>query len=137
MTSPIKGLQTTIYRVPDLAAAKKWYIEAFQSDPYFDEPFYVGFNLGGYELGLHPETEDDKIGDKRTHGVEAYWGVNDVKSEHERFLSLGATEHTAPMNVGGEIEVSCVLDPWNNIIGFIYNPDFVSRQFHSKSDSDA
>jgi hypothetical protein len=21
-------------------------------EPYFDQPFYVGFNVGGYELGL-------------------------------------------------------------------------------------
>ena len=123
MKKSILGLRTTIYRVPDLAAARKWYVEAFETEPYFDEPFYIGFNIGGYELGLHPEG-DEPIGENRTHGVESYWGVEDVKKEHERFLSLGAKEHTAPMNVGGEIEVSCVLDPWNNLIGLIYNPEF-------------
>ncbi|MDP3909203.1 MAG: hypothetical protein Q8Q14_02335 [Gemmatimonadales bacterium] len=25
--------------------------------PYFDEPFYVGFNVGGYELGLNPDIQ--------------------------------------------------------------------------------
>jgi len=39
----------------DINEAKKWYAEAFESEPYFDEPFYVGFNIGGYELGLLPE----------------------------------------------------------------------------------
>lgn len=39
----------------DLASAKAWYSKAFGISPYFDEPFYVGFNIGGYELGLQRE----------------------------------------------------------------------------------
>lgn len=48
------GLRTCIYRVPDLATATKWYSNALGIKPYFDMPFYVGFNVGGYELGLQP-----------------------------------------------------------------------------------
>lgn len=123
MKNPIPGLRTTIYRVPDLAAAKIWYSNAFDSAPYFDEPFYVGYNIGGYELGLHPEG-DQPIGEQRTHGVESYWGVGDIHSVHAHFLAHGAREHTPPMNVGGDIMVSTVLDPWDNLIGLIYNPYF-------------
>ena len=46
------GLRTVGYAAPDLAAAKAWYTTAFGKTPYFDEPFYVGFNIGGYELNL-------------------------------------------------------------------------------------
>ncbi|MCP4459665.1 MAG: VOC family protein [Cytophagales bacterium] len=123
MNKSILGLRTTIYRVPDLQKAKEWYTDVFQTQPYFDEPFYIGFNISGYELGLYPEG-DEPIGEKRTHGVESYWGVENVEKEYARFLSLGATKHTSPRNVGGEIVVSCVLDPWNNVIGLIYNPHF-------------
>ena len=49
------GLRTTIYKVADVKAATKWYAEAFRTAPYFDEPFYVGFNIAGYELGLQLE----------------------------------------------------------------------------------
>ena len=52
------GLRTVIYHAPDLAKAKAWYAAAFNVAPYFDEPFYVGFNVGGYELGLNPEPQD-------------------------------------------------------------------------------
>ena len=38
----------------DIAAGKKWYAQAFGVEPYFDQPFYVGFNVAGYELGLVP-----------------------------------------------------------------------------------
>lgn len=125
MNNPILGLRTTIYRIPDadLKKASDWYSKAFDAKPYFDEPFYVGFNIAGYELGLHPEGENP-IGEKRTHGVETYWGVEDIAKKHAHFLSLGATEVEAPNNVGGEIMVSSVLDPWNNVVGLIYNPQF-------------
>ena len=54
MKEPILGLRTVCYMVPDLEEGKSWYTEAFGVKPYFDEPFYVGFNIGGYELGLLP-----------------------------------------------------------------------------------
>ena len=41
------GLRTAIYPAPDLAAAKAWYTRLLGVDPYFDEPFYVGFQVGG------------------------------------------------------------------------------------------
>ena len=52
--SDMLGLRTTIYKVGNITKAKRWYTEAFGIDPYFDEPFYVGFNIGGFELGLQP-----------------------------------------------------------------------------------
>ncbi len=51
----IKGLRTVVYKVPDLARAKAWYTQAFGVAPYFDEPFYVGIKVGGFELGLDPD----------------------------------------------------------------------------------
>jgi catechol 2,3-dioxygenase-like lactoylglutathione lyase family enzyme len=52
------GLRTAIYRVGDITKAKDWYTSVLGFGPYFDQPFYVGFNVGGFELGLQP-TEDD------------------------------------------------------------------------------
>ena len=55
MATNILGLRTTIYKVDDITKAKAWYTKVFQTTPYFDEPYYVGFNIGGYELGLQAE----------------------------------------------------------------------------------
>jgi catechol 2,3-dioxygenase-like lactoylglutathione lyase family enzyme len=49
------GLRTAIYHVDDLRKAKEWYSDLLGVEPYFDDPFYVGFKVGGYELGLDPE----------------------------------------------------------------------------------
>lgn len=43
----LQGLRTVIYGMNDIARAKAWYSPALGSSPYFDEPFYVGFNVGG------------------------------------------------------------------------------------------
>jgi len=121
MDTKILGLRTTIYNVSSLEKAKKWYGEAFDTQPYFDEPFYVGFNIGGYELGLLPQGENET---PKNGGVFTYWGVNDIKAIYKKLIGLGAIEHETPNNVGGEIIVASVVDPWGNILGIIYNPDF-------------
>jgi lactoylglutathione lyase len=121
MANSILGLRTTVYKVGDLDAAKAWYARAFQTDPYFDEPFYVGFDIGGYELGLLP---GGGPAEQKTSNVLDYWGVEDIAGEVARFIDQGATEDTPPTNVGGDIMVATVKDPWGNAIGLIYNPEF-------------
>lgn len=115
------GLRTVIYKVGDLKQAKAWYGVAFENKPYFDEPYYVGFNVGGYELGLQPE--ENPVTEK-PDSVLAYWGVADIHETYFRLLELGAVEHEKPSSVGGEIMVATVKDPWGNILGIIYNPTF-------------
>lgn len=119
--SKILGLRTVIYKVPNLEKGKKWYAKAFQTEPYFDEPFYVGFDIGGYELGLLPE---EKKPLHRSDAVAAYWGVENISKVYQQMLDHGATENEAPENVGGEIMTATVFDPWGNLIGLIYNPHF-------------
>ncbi len=115
------GLRTTIYKVEDLAKAKEWYSKAFSTQPYFDEPSYVGFNINGYELGLLPE---EKETNQKADRVMSYWGIEDIHKVYSHLLKLGASEHEKPTNVGGELMVASVLDPWKNVIGIIYNPEF-------------
>jgi predicted enzyme related to lactoylglutathione lyase len=121
MTNKILGLRTTIYKVNDLDEAKQWYAKAFQIQPYFDEPYYVGFNISGYELGL---LKDDTPASQKTTNVLSYWAVDNIVEEVARFIKLGATKDTEATNVGGEIMVASVIDPWGNAIGLIYNPEF-------------
>jgi predicted enzyme related to lactoylglutathione lyase len=115
-----QGLRTVIYHVDDLRKAKEWYAELLGVKPYFDEPFYVGFNVGGYELGLDPEAE----GVARGGNVVAYWGVEDAVAAYGRALALGAKPHGEPQEVGGGIIVATVTDPFGNVFGMIDNPHF-------------
>ncbi len=87
--------------------------------PYFSEPFYVGFSVGGFELGLLP---DGKPG---TDGPQPLWGVADIDAAHARLIRLGATPLDPITDVGGGIKVAAVRDPFGNRFGLIENPHFV------------
>lgn len=115
------GLRTVVYKIPNLTKAKEWYAKAFNTQPYFDESFYVGFNIGGYELGLLPYEGEEVI-----HGNAStvYWGVEDIGTALERLINLGATLEEEPSDVGDGVTVATIKDPWNNLIGLIYNPFF-------------
>jgi predicted enzyme related to lactoylglutathione lyase len=110
----LQGLRTMIYHVADLAAATTFYTGVVGHAPYFNESFYVGFNVGGYELGLIPD--DD--------GVATYWGTNDIVAEHARLISLGAKSNDAITDVGDGIKTATLIDPFGNIVGIIENPHF-------------
>ncbi|MBA5639283.1 VOC family protein [Duganella sp. LX20W] len=114
----IKGLRTVIYPTPDLAQGKDWYTQASGVAPYFDQPFYVGFAVGGFELGLVPDGQPGQTGAK------AYWGVDDIEAEVARLLALGATVHAAVQDVGDGIKVAELNDPFGNVLGLIQNPHF-------------
>jgi predicted enzyme related to lactoylglutathione lyase len=117
----VKGLATAIYRVPDLDKAKAWYAAAFGLAPYFDEPFYVGFNIGGYELGLDP---DPSGGSPGPGGSVPYWRVDSIHAAVQHFVASGATVVAPVQEVGGDIKVATVADPFGNLIGLIENPQF-------------
>lgn len=116
----IQGLRTVIYHVDDLLKAKQWYTTVLGIEPYFDEPFYVGFNVGGYELGLDPDME----GVSKGNNVVVYWGVKDIKTAYQRVQTLGAEKHSDVQDVGDGILVATVADPFGNIFGIIENPYF-------------
>ena len=110
------GLRTAVYHAPDIAAGKLWYTKVLGFPPYFDQPFYVGFNVGGFELGLTPDAAKTAAG--------AYWGVKDIEPALARLLELGAEPRTDIQDVGEGIRVADVLDPFGNVFGIIENPNF-------------
>jgi predicted enzyme related to lactoylglutathione lyase len=114
------GLRTVIYHAPDLARAKAWYAAAFGVEPYFDQPFYVGFQIGGFELGLDPNVKEVAVGDNAV----AYWGVPEITSAVAHMNQQGAETRVAITDVGDGIKVATVADPFGNVIGLIENPHF-------------
>ena len=114
----ILGLRTALYPTPDIAEGKAWYSAVLGFEPYFDQPFYVGYSVGGFELGLVPD------GTPGITGVQAYWGVSNAEEEYARLLKLGATDHEAVKDVGEGIKVGTVRDPFGNLFSIIENPHF-------------
>jgi predicted enzyme related to lactoylglutathione lyase len=117
----ILGLRTVVYHVPPdkLKEAADWYAGVAGVRPYFEEPFYVGFNVGGFELGLLPDDGEPGPG-----GTVAYWGTAEIGAEVGRLEALGAAVVRPTQDVGGGIKVATLSDPYGNLFGVIENPHF-------------
>jgi predicted enzyme related to lactoylglutathione lyase len=116
------GLRTVIYPTDDLERTKAWYAAVLGTNPYFDEPFYVGFDVGGYELGLDPDPAAGAAGPR------TYWGVVDADAALGELLDHGAEQHSEVTDVGAGIRVASVRDPSGHILGIIENPHFEHRE---------
>jgi len=122
-----QGLRTAIYAVSDLQQARQWYAKALGKEPYYDGAPYVGFNVGGFELGLLAAPKETPT-PLSPGGVVAYWGVQDIRAQVERLLEIGAKEHAPVSDVGDGILVATVLDPFGNPLGLIHNPHFPNTE---------
>jgi predicted enzyme related to lactoylglutathione lyase len=110
-----KKLRTVIYHVDDLDEAKAWYKNITGIDPYFDQPFYVGFDINGYELGLDPDMNNVEAGNQSV----AYWAVDNIELAVEKLTSNNASVISAVTEVGDGIKVAVLKDPFGNAIGLI------------------
>jgi len=111
------GLRTLIYPSDNLEADTQWWSEILGFGPYFDQPFYVGFDVGGYELGLDPNAS-------MTDGPRTYFGVDNVEAAVARFIEQGCSVHEPATETGDDIIVATVKRPNGQLIGLIYNPHF-------------
>lgn len=111
----MRGLKATIYYVDDIDEAKNWYNQALSIKPYLDKPYYVGYDLEGFELGLEPK--------KSTKGnnVIVYWGVSSIENELKRLIKLGAKENKGIQIVNRTVKIASVIDPFGNIFGIVEN----------------
>ncbi len=89
-----------------------------EREPCFEQPFYVGYEVGGFELGLLPD------GRPGPGGTVAYWGVADAAAAVKKLEALGAVICDPLQEVGEGIRVATVTDPFENTFGVIENPNF-------------
>lgn len=116
----ILGMRTVVYSTPDLEAGKAFYAAFTGHTPYFDQPFYVGFQVAGFELGLTPDAKHGQgVG-----GTTFYWGTDEIEAEVTRVVALGGKLIGPITDVGDEIQVAELVDPFGNLLGLIENPHF-------------
>lgn len=119
------GLRTIIYPAPNLAESKAWFTTLLETEPYFDEDFYVGFSVNGYELALDPNADPAR-------GPITYWGVPDADAALARLVAAGAEGDQAVTEVGDAIRVALVRLPHaNGLLGVIENPHFAAAAVDS------
>ena len=121
----VGGLRSAFVSVPDMEKGKAFYTALLGHEPYFDEPFYVGYDVEGFELGLVVSPSG---------GTEAAWAVHDPDSALGAAVELGATVVEEPRDVGDGIIVATFADPFGNHVGVIRNPNFAPKLVHAGAD---
>ena len=101
-------IQSLVIPVSDLDAAKAVYT-ALLGAPHTDQPYYVGYNVNGFEVALAP---GDVSG-----GPVANADVDDLDATRATLLEAGATERSAPRQVAPDMRVCVLADADGNPIG--------------------
>lgn len=102
------AIQSVVVPASDLEAAKAVYT-ALYGAPHTDTPYYVGFNVGGFEVSLAPS--------EQTAGPVFYTDVDDLDGTIATLLEAGATERSAPRQVAPGARVAVLADPNGNPFG--------------------
>lgn len=102
------SIRSVVVPVSDLDAAKKVYA-ALLGAPHTDQPYYVGFDVDGFEVSLAPTGG--------TGGPVAYVDVDDLDAARATLLAAGATERSAPQQVAPGARVCVLEDGDGNPIG--------------------
>ncbi len=101
-------IRSLVIPVSDLDAAKAVY-SALLGAPHTDQPYYVGYNVDGFEVALAPG--------ESTGGPVAYADVEDLDAVRASLLAAGATERDAPRQVAPDARVCVLADADGNPIG--------------------
>ncbi|MDQ2724107.1 MAG: glyoxalase [Actinomycetota bacterium] len=107
-------LFSIIHPVRDLDAAKAIHIALLGTKPHTDQPYYVGFNVGGVELGLDPQGHQ-----KGLTAPVPYIRVADLDGALTEVQKAGATLAGEPQDVGGGTRIATVTDADGNTLGLI------------------
>ena len=111
------GMKTVMYPVKDLGAARKLYGTLLGVEPSMDEPYYVGFRIGGQDVGLDPHGHD-----KGMSGPVGYWHVDDITTTVDALVAQGAQLQGNVADVGGGKLIAALTDTNGNTVGLLQMP---------------
>ena len=111
------GMKTIMYPVKDLAAAKQLYGALLGVEPVMDEPYYVGYDVDGQDIGLDPNGHA-----KGMTGSLGYWHVDDITATLDAIVAAGGEQQQAVSDVGGGKLIATVTDADGNLIGLLQAP---------------
>src|ERR1700686_2346663 len=107
-------LQSIVHPVRALEAAKAIHTALLGTEPHTDQPYYVGFNVGGVEIGLDPHGHE-----KGATAPVPYIRVADLDAALTEVQEAGATLAGKPQDVGGGRRIATVTDADGNTLGLI------------------
>lgn len=119
-----QGFRTIIYPSKNLDSDKAFWTNVIGKPPYFEQPYYVGFNVGGYELGLDPNGYAEGM-----TGPVGYWGVADIELAVKALKEKGLHLTSDIADHGEGIKTACFSDANGYPFGVIENPHFKADDY--------
>lgn len=109
-------LFSIVIPVSDLKAAKAVFAALLGTEPDTDQPYYVGFKVGGVEIGLNPQGHQQGL----TAPV-PYFRAADLDAALAEVREAGATLAGSPQNIGDgtRMAMATVKDADGNTLGLI------------------
>ncbi|NKX55849.1 VOC family protein [Arthrobacter mobilis] len=125
----LRGISTVSFWTTDLPSAVQWYTELLGHGPYVQRPGYAQFRIGDYEQELVLiDAQDAPVGHAiDPGGAIVYWHVDDVAGFRDRVLAAGARELEPVTDRGDGLVTASVVDPYGNVLGFVYSRHFLDR----------
>lgn len=111
------GIQTIIYPVTELKQAKAIFAGLLGVKPYMDEAYYVGFRVGGQDIGLDPNGHAQGIS-----MPVGYYHVEDIRKSLQVLTEAGAQVQQEPKDVGSGKLTAIARDADGNLFGLIQTP---------------
>nr|WP_294859783.1 VOC family protein [uncultured Fluviicola sp.] len=126
----LRGLATVNFYARDHAAAKKWYSEFLEMEPYFNVPGYTEFRIGDYqqELGIIDANYAPAGYSTNPSGAIVHWHVDNLQATLDRLISMGASEFlpiTDHSQGKGTFVTASVVDPFGNVLGIMTNVHYL------------
>lgn len=106
-------IHSIVYTVSDVDAAKAVHTALLGVPPHTDQPYYVGYHVGGVEIALRPGGEGRSLA---TPVVQVL--VPDLDAALAAAQQAGAALADAPQDVGGGL-IATVTDPDGITLGLM------------------
>lgn len=107
--------QLISFRVPDLAAARRWYAEVLGREPVLDSPLAVAFRLDSRTLLLLPR-DPSATGEQ---ACVAYFEVDDIEAAYSRLQAAGAVPRSEITFTLMRSRMARLADPFGNVLGIL------------------
>ena len=106
-----------VFPVSNLKSATKLYRTLLGTEPYVEQDYYVGFRLGGLEVGLDPQGHL-----RGSTGALAYWTVDDAAASLQTLIDAGAEKVQDATDIGYGKIIAIAKDADGSMIGLLQAP---------------
>jgi len=111
------GIKTILFPTSDIEGTKRLFTQLLGVEPFVDEPYYVGFQVGDVQVGIDPTGED-----RGMTGATPFFEVDDIKAAVEGLKASGADLIEDVRSVGGGKQIAMLSDSEGSMIGLAQTP---------------